>query len=320
MTRPPTPLRLLLLLPLACLSPGQTPGARAHEPAKAEASRPADDHPEARAAIKALDEAFLKAFNAGDAKAIAETFTQNAQILDEDGLVTEGRAAILDRFAASFEESPGATITLEPKPVSFLTDELAQEVGIAVIKQAEGKAKPERIGYVALYAKADGGWKHAQVRDTPAPVDNHHQRLEELAWMIGDWISESGDAIVTSHFAWAEGENFLIRSFTIQVGDKPVLKGTERIGWDAAIEQFRSWVFDDEGGFAESTWSTDGQGTWIQKASGVRVDGGVAGATRSTKVLGKDRVQVNVSDRTLDGAALDAETEYVMVRTPPKPR
>ncbi|WZO98884.1 SgcJ/EcaC family oxidoreductase [Isosphaeraceae bacterium EP7] len=318
MTRTSTLLRVLLL-PLPCLALGLAPMARAQAP-EAGAVKPAEDHPEARAAIKALDEAFVKAFNAGDAKAVADTFTEGAQILDEDGLVTSGRPAILDRFAAGFEESPGDTITLESKPISFLTDELAQEEGIAVIKSAEGGAKPERIGYVVLYAKADGGWKHAQVRDTPAPVDNHHQRLEELAWMIGDWVSESEDALVSTHVAWAEGENFLIRSFSIQVGDKPVLKGTERIGWDPAAEQFRSWVFDEEGGFGESTWSSDGQGTWIQKASGVRVDGGVAGATRSTKMLSKDRVQVRVSDRTLDGEVLDAETEYVMVRTPPKPR
>src|SRR5262245_2809837 len=73
-------------LALASLSlAGDDPPLRQAAPAKAEpASRETDEK-----AIRELNTAFTKAFNAGDAKGLAALFTEDADIIDEEGAKTE---------------------------------------------------------------------------------------------------------------------------------------------------------------------------------------------------------------------------------------
>ena len=37
----------------------------------------------------------------------------------------------------------------------------------------------------------------------------------------------------------------------MKTGGMPVLSGTQRIGWDPLNRQFKTWIFDSEGGHAE---------------------------------------------------------------------
>ena len=90
--------------------------------------------------------------------------------------------------------------------------------------------------------------------------------------MLGEWVNESDDGVVLTSCKWSDDGNFLLREFDVKVEGRIALSGTQRIGWDAQREQFRMWVFDDRGGFAEGLMSRDGD-RWIIKASGVRSDG-----------------------------------------------
>src|SRR5262245_13909676 len=69
--------------------------------ARAPADRSADE-----AAIRASIAAFTKAYNAGDAKAVAAQFTPDGQIVDKEGNTTEGREAIAETFKELFKENP----------------------------------------------------------------------------------------------------------------------------------------------------------------------------------------------------------------------
>ena len=115
-----------------------------------------------------------------------------------------------------------------------------------------------------------------------------HERLKELEWMVGDWINESQDAVVLTTCKWADGGNFLVREFTMKTQGQPVLSGTQRIGWDPTRHQFKTWIFDTEGGFGEGYWTRNGD-QWVIKAEGVRQDGQHASATNIITRLGKDR-------------------------------
>ena len=79
----------------------------AREPEAARGDQPAappEREPDVRA-ITDLLASFVKAYNAKDAKAIGDLFTPDAEIEDEDGEVTRGRDAIVERFTGTFEES-----------------------------------------------------------------------------------------------------------------------------------------------------------------------------------------------------------------------
>lgn len=56
------------------------------------------------AAIRANVEAFVKAYNASDAEAVAELFLPEGQNFGDAGEIVEDREAIAERFATAFEE------------------------------------------------------------------------------------------------------------------------------------------------------------------------------------------------------------------------
>jgi hypothetical protein len=98
---------------------------------------------------------------------------------------------------------------------------------------------------------------------------------------------------------------------------KPVMTGSQRIGWDPVKRQFKSWVFDSEGGHVEAYWTRDGN-QWTVKAEGVGHDGEPASATNIITRLGKDRVSWQSVNRTHGGAAVPGVDEFILVRKPPE--
>jgi len=286
------------------------PGAA--QPAKAAAER-ADDEK----AIRALLDAFTKAFDAGDATAAAATYTDDGIVVDEQGERIEGQADIRDQYARSFADNPGSTISVQVESLRFLGPETAIEEGRTTIKPAGGAGAPDVSRFVAVYVKQGGQWRQAVVRDQPAPDVTPHDRLKELEWLVGDWVNESQDAIVSTTCTWAKGGNFLDREFTMKTEGRPVLTGTQRIGWDPLKKQFKTWIFDSEGGHGEGYFTRTGD-EWVVKVEGVREDGQPASATNIITRLGKDRMSWQSVQRTLGGAAIPGVDEFVVVRKPPE--
>ena len=276
----------------------------------------AKKHADDEKAIAALVAAFTKAFNAGDAAAAAATFAEDALVVDEQGERTEGRAAIRDQLAASFADNPGSTIAIETEALRFLGPDTALEEGRTTITPAGG-GPPEITRFTVVYVKHDGQWLQSAVRDELAHDLTPHDRLKELEWMVGDWINESQDAVVHTTCKWADDGNFLVREFTMKTQGQPVLSGTQRIGWDPTRHQFKTWIFDSEGGFGEGYWTRNGD-QWVIKAEGVRQDGQHASATNIITRLGKDRASWQSVDRTIGGAAVPGVDEFTIVRKPPE--
>ena len=167
--------------------------------------------------------------------------------------------------------------------------------------------------------KRDGQWLIASVREIAETGISHHERLKEIAWLVGDWVEETPDAVVTTSVAWSDNDNFLLRSFQVRVTGKPALSGTQRIGWDPLTKQIKSWVFDSQGGYGEGLWTRSGN-EWVIKATGVRPDGRVATATQVLTYVNKDTLRWKSIDRTLGEELMPQIGEIVMVRKPPQPR
>ncbi len=268
-------------------------------------------------AIKAILDAFVKAFNAGNAEAAAATYTETAVVVDEEGERIEGRAAIHDRYTASFADNPGSTIAIQVDSLRFLGPETALEEGRATITPAAGAGPPEITRFITVYVKQGGEWRQATVRDEIAHDLTPHDRLKELEWLVGDWVNESQDAVVSTTCAWATNGNFLDREFTMKTEGRPVLSGTQRIGWDPLKRQFKMWIFDSEGGHGEGYFTRTGN-QWVIKVEGVRQDGQPASATDIITRLGKDRMGWQSTARTLGGSAVPGIDEFVVVRKPPE--
>ena len=81
--------------------PAQVPALASPEAAPAAA--PQERETDVRAIGEVLA-SFVKAYNEKDAKAVGALFTADAEIEDEDGSVTRGRDAIVERFSGIFKE------------------------------------------------------------------------------------------------------------------------------------------------------------------------------------------------------------------------
>lgn len=270
--------------------------------------------PEDEAAIRANVEAFVKAYNAGDAAAAAALFLPEGQIIGDEGEIVEGRDAITERFADAFEESPEMTIEVFVDQIRFIGSQLALEVGSTAITPAPGET-PQYERYTVLHVKRDSKWSMAVVRDAPGEPPTNHERLEPLAWLVGDWVDEGDDSVVSTSCRWSEDGNFLLQDIDVRIEGDDALHVTQRIGWDPVSKRIRSWVFDDEGGFSEGVWARSGD-QWIIKMTGVRSDGTSASATNTITPVSADSYAWESRDRIV-GSDLSEPMEITVVRKPP---
>ena len=220
-------------------------------------------------------------------------------------------------FKAMFAERPGATITIFPESLRFLGPGVAEEEGRTVVKV--GAEPPSTRHYTVTYVKLVDRWRYARVREERERSVGHHQRLEELAWLVGDWTDESPDSVVAVGCRWTDDGNFLLREFTVRVQGKSVMTVLERIGWDPAKRQVMSWVFDSEGGHGTGLWSRNGN-DWVIKSTGVMPDGRIATATHILTRVGPQSARWRSVERTVGDRVVPDQAEYLMVRQPPKPR
>ncbi|MGD9720771.1 MAG: SgcJ/EcaC family oxidoreductase [Pirellulales bacterium] len=267
--------------------------------------------------IRAVAEAYTKAYNAHDAKAIAALFTPEAQIVDRAGDTIQGRDAIELVFAGLFAEYPQARTTLAIKGIRFLNAGLAVENGIANVALVPGEA-PEPNDYVVLHVKQDGKWLMVSAHDMPSDSAPPEAHLKQLEWLVGEWVDESPESIVFTNYRWDEGKHFILSEFSINIAGKAVMNGTQRIGWDPLEKVIRSWTFDSQGGFSEGVYSRDGQ-SWVIKMTGVTHDGKSASATNVITRAGNNTMTWQSRDRVVGGEPQSDIAEVTVVHTPPKP-
>lgn len=273
------------------------------------------DYTDAEVAIRASVEQFAKAYNAHDAKAVAELFLPQAQIVDEDDITIQGQEEIQNLFADVFAENPETTISIEIESIRFIGTSLAVEMGTTTTVPPAGQT-PQVGRYSVLHILKDGKWAMGVVRDIPMEP-THRDHLESLAWLVGDWIDESRGGIVRTSCRWADNDSFLLQEITILQANQETMKITQRIGWDPLAKQFKTWIFDSEGGFGESRWTPTETG-WLIKATSVNSDATTASATHHVEPVGLDRYVFRSVDR-VSGNEILPPVQVTVVRQPPLP-
>lgn len=268
--------------------------------------------------LRATSEAFEKAYNAGDAKAIASQFTENAEVVDEEGNVIEGRANIEARFGALFKENPKTRIAVELTSLRQLSADVAVEDGYSTTTLSP-EEPGSRSPYTLVHVKKDGKWLVASVRDFPEETTDAtaHEQLQSLEWLVGHWIDESSEGRVETTCQWSEDGNYLLQDYVVKARRGAVMKGTQRIAWDPMRHSIRSWAFDQSGAFTEAIW-TPLEDAWILKAEGVTPDGQGVSVTRVVTLINSDAFQID-STALVVGTELLPDSSVRVVRRPPAP-
>jgi uncharacterized protein (TIGR02246 family) len=287
-------------------------GAKTETRTAVDGARKADEE-----AIRQLAVAYVKSYNAREPKTIAGLFTPDGEIVDDQGHSIQGRGAIEKVFAAVFESFPQARTAIEIKSLRFLGANLAIEEGTARVTLVPGEPA-DANDYSVVHVKQDGKWLMASAHDLPTTSAPPGEHLEQLAWLIGDWVDEGPQSLVHTSYRWDENHNFILSDFSIHITGREVMNGTQRIGWDPLSGVLRSWIFDSEGGFAEGTYSRQGN-QWIVELTGVTRDGKQASATNTITRVGGDRMTWQSRDRMVGGEPEPDTGQITAVRKPPKP-
>jgi len=117
------------------------------------------------AALRAADQAWEKAYNAGNADALASLYDERAVLLPPGAPGVSGRAAIKAFFTKDTAESQkaGVTMTLGLQSDGGVSGDLGWQSGTYAAKDKAGKVV-ETGKYLSVSTKRDGKWLY--VRDT----------------------------------------------------------------------------------------------------------------------------------------------------------
>lgn len=294
--------RLLADEPNVSPSAGSTPKAQT-------AAEPSADE----TAIRQSVIAYVDAFNRHDTKALADFWSPDAVYLNHmTGEEVVGRAAIADQFTDMFKEMPEVKLSANTKSVEFISPNVAVERGISQLLQP--KAEAETIPYSAVYVKRDGKWLLDRVTDEPAKAANsHYEQLKPLEWMIGHWVDKDKDIDVETTCNWTRNRTFITRIFTVSVDGDSEMSGIQVVGWDPAAKKIRSWTFDSNGGYAEGTWTRDGD-RWFISNDGVLDDGRKASMVNVIRKVDDNSFTWQTVQRTAGGELLPDVPEVLIVR------
>jgi uncharacterized protein (TIGR02246 family) len=267
----------------------KAPAAAGQDPAK-------PDSPEVAAVRKAADE-FTRAFNQGDARAVAAFWTKDGEYVGPDGEALHGREAIEKDYVEFFKDNPKASLEVHIDSVRLLGRHTALEEGSLKLT-LPGQAESHSSRYSVLHVREDDGWKMASVREwLPDPSD---LGLKDLDWLVGAWLAKTDAVEVRTDYAWDEGKAFLRCRYTLKRGDKAESSGTQLIGKDPA-GGLRAWVFDSSGAYGESSWSRD-ENRWVMEAAGTLPDGSEVTAVNVLIPLGKDAFTWQSTERVVSGS------------------
>jgi uncharacterized protein (TIGR02246 family) len=246
--------------------------------------------------IRKQSAAFVRAFERGDAKTLAELWTEEGEYLDDDGTTLRGRSAIAEAYTKLFRENAKRKLEVNVGSIRFVSRDGAIEEGVAKVIKGD-KEKPTFSRYSILYAREDGRWLMAVVREWP----DEGATLKQLDWLIGSWVAKTDDGEVRTSYEWDEGQHFIRARFTITDKGRTT-SGTQQIGKDPRTGQLRSWLFGQDGGFGEATWSWDAR-RWVIEATGVLEDGSEMTATNILTPRGRDAFTWQSTNRTVDAVA-----------------
>ncbi len=272
-----------------------------------------EKNPEEEARLLMRAESFVDAFHKGNAKALAAHWTADGDYTDQTGKHLKGRAAIEKAFEGFFAENKGLKLRIDIGGLRFVTPDVAIEDGTTSVLPPDG-APPSRARYTVVHVKRDGQWYLSSVRDAPYAVPSNREHLAELEWLIGSWAdSNDKGEVVRVTFEWGENQNFILSEFTTTFKQFAIGGGTQRIGWDAANKQIRSWTFETTGGFGDGTWTRDGN-MWNVKATATLRDGKRMTALNTITRIDPDTMSWQSRNRTVDGASVPEIKAITMKR------
>lgn len=133
-------------------------------PKSVEAPKAAAADSAVKAGIAEAQSNFTSAFNTGDAKLLAASFTSDADWIDDQGAIMRGRAPILRALEDSIAAHKGRTMSLRLDSVRTLGPDVT--VGNATSTFTAPDKTNETAAFIAVWVKQDGKWLISVLTET----------------------------------------------------------------------------------------------------------------------------------------------------------
>jgi|GEM_PF-5133984 len=143
------------------------------------------------------------------------------------------------------------------------------------------------VGLLAISA-AFGTSLHGTAGAASPGKKANTNNLSVLKWMVGQWTTQGTGPVARLSVNWSTDNKYLVQKFQVDLPGQKPLHGVQRITWDPARKAIRSWIFRSDGGFAESSWSREGD-TWVVQTQGTHADGSATSAVDLWAADGPDR-------------------------------
>ena len=254
-----------------------------------------------RAALAAATTAYVDAFNGRRFEALADQWTEGAELVEGGGRVL-GRERIVDSLRAWLEANPEARIAIDLDGVRRLGGSVARVRGTLAFTEKPG-AKPVTTRFETLRVLEEGRWRIAESVVEPSQVE----ALDALDWMVGNWKGTlPGGGTVEATYQRVAGGHLILGGIRSRAADGEELDVVELIHPDKATGSVRSWVFDSTGARAEGVVETDGT-AFNRRYVGTTADGASGSVARWVQLLvptGPRSCTMQSIERSLDGRPL----------------
>jgi ketosteroid isomerase-like protein len=265
-------------------------------------------------AIRQRGKDYIAAVRRGNGDEIASFWTEEGDYVDETGRAVKGRMLARDAKGPLDELEARLTVTVDS--IRFISADVAVEDGGLTSSPGALSGSSARR-YTAIWVRKKGKWLLDGIRESTLPAATHFDRLRELDWMVGDWVSDDDERMVRLSCKWSNDKNFLLREIEVRTPQREPLHVTQRIGWDAREKQIKSWTFDSQGGHGDGLWfHKDDQ--WIIEAESVLANGSWATGTNVLTKDGSDAFTWESSNGQIDGEPVE-EHKVRMTRTTSAP-
>ena len=264
-------------------------------------------------AIMKNAEAFVAAFDKGDAKSVASLWAEKGEMSLDGEAVAAGREQVAAKYAEYFQQNPGAKIEVQIESIRVLGPNLAVERGQSEVINDDSESVVD--SYRLVHSKQDGKWLIVSADVQQEVIERPYDWKAELGFLVGKWVAKEGDWSVATDFEWVPGGNFLKRTFSTKTGDTEQRTGVQLIGWDPLQQSITSWTFGTDGGYGRGHWTRDDD-QWLVETEGVSPNGDVIRAKNIITILNNESFRWQSVDRSVAGVELE-DTEPIRVKRVP---
>ena len=262
-------------------------------------------------AVRAAVDSYTEAFNKGDLNGIMAFFTNDADFIDDNGTLCQGKAKLTEIFKRSLAELKGRKLTTTITSLHFVRPDVATVDGKAELAGPDGNVDSGR--FTSTWIKTNDRWQLCSVRDlpdSPADAEGGTPELKELEWLVGAWTHQSDNFSVQLNGRWTLNKNFLQLDYTVKGTDNEELTVIQYFGWDSVAGVIHSWFFDSRGGYGGGDYVRSGN-IWTSDWTGVLSEGRVGSSTNSIQNIDEKSFVFRSVDRDIDGVPVaDVEAKF----------